>query len=311
MTRVSIFSNDLAMNQSPSHLKLLLLGICFFSHSSEANSLDTCLTESLPIYAVEGRLLNGVVETCRTGDLMDRTKGVDAPKPGEIAMYDVGKTFNNVFLVLRGFPNQPYAINNNEPYRNIQTPYIPHDDLTWANAGATLPFVPTKIYVVGKTSEYTRYGYGDLVDLRVNDPNSYPLNSQSIIVSVDGYMFITPDAWLGYVNNYDHGAAPTYADVIYVQRDEDPMVLRRAFIPTYNVPDVAAEWHRVTHQYALLSDESPRAGSSQLIADAIMAIGIIGLLMNNDSPPTNSEDSCGWFCESEQIQRNLKRGQDH
>lgn len=234
--------------------------------------------DGAPIFQADARRgIKGRIRICETG-MIDLTPAPYAARPGErlflsACNFQARKTNG----IIRGKMNTPYVVNTAIDYENDMTSLDAKPGLKWALVSRVPPFVPTKIYNLGRQKGRTLYGYGGIVALPSKASFAHPLNSNSVIVSIDGCGFSSPDTLVGMM------AAPggkSYIEVNYYQANERNGVLRRAFIPTFERRDVTTEWQSITTKYPTF--EPDRSGRIMAAAAFMTVAGLTYLFANSE-----------------------------
>ena len=146
-----------------------------------------------------------------------------------------------------------YNVRANIPGELSARTYVTNATLRWDSVSRVLPFVPTRIYDLGVHDGFHWYTYGALqfVPSRIN--SAYPLNHNSVIVSIDGCAFNSPDTLVGMMGPPGESK---HLEVIYYQLGETPVVFRRAYIPSFQRAEIATEWRQLTTRYPIFDQTS-------------------------------------------------------
>jgi hypothetical protein len=155
-------------------------------------------------------------------------------------------------------------------------------DIKWIDVKYTIPVVPTRIYKYTE-GDLTLYGFGNLVSIAQNDHNTTPLDSDSVIVGIDGTTFISRQSFLQIMHSYDlvpqfNGSAPMtrYANVLYVEKNENPLVMRHVLLPYKSTASYGIQWTETRNRVELMKDGQSESQLERYVT--IFAIGatIIG-----------------------------------
>lgn len=223
------------------------------SPATAQQSGSSCVTDTTPIYHAEGRYFTGTLRVCSYRRVTDLTTGPDRPRSGE-QTFATDRPGRNAFV--RGRPNYPYIIREAE-FDAWQMRYI---DTTrghrWSRAAMSLPFIPTEAYYLGSEDGIPKYGYGRPAFLPSRRNQAYPIDENSVIIAVGGIGFMSPETLQGMLTAPDEDG---YVEVYFFQRNENPAIFRRAFIPIFSRASVNAEYQGVVSRYGL-----DRSGSDQL-----------------------------------------------
>jgi hypothetical protein len=231
-----------------------------------------CITAPTSIYHAEGRYLNGQVRMCSFRRVFDLTAGSNQARPGEMtfATARIDRNERNGFV--RAKPNYPYIIRDTE-FDAFHINYVDsRSDPTWATAAMSLPFLPTEVYYLGTTEGIPRYGYGRPAFIPPKRRQAYPIDQNSIIIAMGGIGFMSPDALTGMLSAPDEDG---YVEVFFFQKNENPAIFRRAFIPVFQRASVNSEYQQIVRSHQLPSRAS---GSSQQLAALGFAVATVTAL---------------------------------
>ena len=200
---------------------------------------ETCRTSVQTAYDIRGFWLPVTVQAC-ANSITDISSGAYAPAPGQMLFFVNGRAHRgSLYSLTRARPNTAYEFTRDDEDESGYFGYSAARPTAWSQAASALPFVPFAVATY-RHDGVTRYAYADLRIPPGLERQAFPLNSHSIVVSVDGFIFNTPDA-LAATLTYGVGDTP-YVEVFYVQRNESPQRMRRAFIPRLSLTTAGTGW---------------------------------------------------------------------
>jgi len=204
-----------------------------------------CKSSIVTAYNMRGFWFPASVRVCQDS-IEDVSAGPYAPSSGERFFYIDGRGFaGSLYALTRGTPNTPYEFTRNDGDEEVvHNGYKPNHRTSWNDTISALPFVPYSTMTYDHDG-YTSYAYSDLKILPGRESAAYPITRESIIISIDGYQFPTPDGIIGMLSD-DSGSDTPYVEITYVQRNERPQVARRAFIPRLSMSTDGAAWRAMT-----------------------------------------------------------------
>lgn len=241
--------------------------------------------------AATGDLYSGVVKLCR-GRIEDLTPGANAPAPGQMLFLVPGRTLSGaakVGALVRAYPNRAYPIHPGAP-RIMDGGMIwwsTAPQTSWEGVPYVLPFVPTTAGVVGQLDPGEDiYGYTDLIPLPGYQTAMAPLNSQSIIVGVAGLAFANANGLQAFLSGLQDSVP--WVEILYVQKDEPRIQVRRAFIPLIPRASAAANWVTLVRQHPLVRPSE----RSTLAAYAAVGLALAALAAGHAL--AQGERHCQW-----------------
>jgi hypothetical protein len=206
---------------------------------------------SVPIYHAEGRFINGRLNMCSPQrPWLDVSVGPNAPRSDEVFVFVYGRSElgpqyrdSQALTFQRGRPNTDYILRG-VPGEILTSGTRPNGSYDWKNARKVLPFMPTEVYDQGDVGGGRHmYFYGGLRFLPGHTRDAYPLNANSIVMSVDGISFNAPRAFSSPLEYPAPGQK--YVEVLYFQRGDENGYFHRAYIPLLSDPASLADWNRL------------------------------------------------------------------
>lgn len=204
-----------------------------------------------PIYDADGYSVKGQLNECsQDRPWLDVTTGAGAPKPGEqlifvAGRFELGRRYNmgQSIMFQRGKPNTPYVVKGDAAETMMTSGTLPNAAYDWKNVKLVLPFMPTEVHDQGVLPNGRHlYAYGALQFVPGHERDAYPLDSNSIVMAIDGVSFNAPRAFsspLEYPAPGQH-----YLEIIYFQRGDTDGPMRRAYIPVLPKSSVP-QWDRM------------------------------------------------------------------
>ena len=256
--------------------------------------------------AASGTFYYGDFKLCG-GKVNDLTSGANALVPGQKLFLVPGRTLSGKWKVgalVRAFPNRAYPIHPGDPrVQDGATLWWRVTPATsWENVPAILPFIPKTVGKVGHHNVGEDiYGYSDLTPLPGYQDAMAPLNSQSVIIGVAGLSFADETGLQAFLG----GLAPaaSWVEILYVQRDEPRVQIRRAFIPLMPRANAAANW-------ATLARQNPMAkpnNRSTVASFAVVGLAIAAMAAGNNL--AHGQRNCHWehVTEGDGINRSFEK----
>jgi hypothetical protein len=279
-----------------SHLKAVHWALCVAlaatpTYAADGDTVSCSKVTNSPIFHASGYMIQGTVQGCAhrdassaltSAELRDLTPPPNDIKPGEILMFSTGRSMaHRKDAFIRGKPNTTYFVDPSQA-TDISATYgafgytlvdqhVVNDIRQSARA---LPFYPTQVYDRGEYNGGHWYSYGKLALVKPHEADAYPLNENSMIVSIDGFIFTDPDTLAALL------VAPgvsTYVDVVYYQTDDKNPILRRALVPILQRSDVDQDWTAITAANPLVPQALTKA-ESQIMAYAAMSVFVFAVV---------------------------------
>ena len=260
----AIFSKTLAIAAC---INLLLISTSYAQRNCDRAKVDR-------IYDARGFIYWGTYQICDDG-IFDRTTGASAPAPGQ-RLFLVGARAMNRELgsIVRAVPNQSYPVHFAVPdiMDGAVVRWGKDPATTWENVPFILPFVPTQILSIGRDPTEPIYGYTGLVALPGFASSMAPLNSNSVIIAMQGFSFGYSYSLQALLAEFPPDVG--YAEILYVQRGETNLQLRRVFVPIFARSRAAANWISLTRAHPIFE----RDKSANILGWAVLGALIAGIV---------------------------------
>lgn len=266
-----------------------------FGAFRKISSSGACYVTSMPIFDAAGYWFQGQVSMCndRLAPPEDVTPGRYAASPGQqiiqsnsrFEAFKRGMASRPHGFLFRGVPNVGYKVLPDEEYAYFAFHRAERRaGMSWEKAETIFPFVPTRYcYFTDPGINGVMIAYGGLKIPLSLAKHAAPLDSQSIVLMLNGNIAHDPGL-IVYLSNFKWAWSPLkqkLVEVVYVQADETPQVVRRAFIPLLDRANInQGEWAAAISDpaasWAASDDSSP---NGKLAKDKLVRLVISGMAL--------------------------------
>jgi hypothetical protein len=202
--------------------------------------------------------------------ILDLTEGSLAAGPGMEVTFSLGLAARASYqTVVRARPNTAYPLELKHRH-TYPTRMTAADHLNWTNVASIVPFAPQTVQQTS-IGDAVVYAYSDLTFI-LDRSMSFPLDENSVVVGMDGFAFGSVNGLIGTLAHYQ---STPFTEIWYYQRDEEPVALRRALLPTLRRDTNESVWLSVRPEW----DEHPSSVATVSDDDAATVVGAIGFVI--------------------------------
>lgn len=208
-------------------------------------AVDQCARGMTTAYDIEeDYFYEADIEFC-TPIVADWSKGDLRPAHGAEMILSIGYlNMGSYFAITRAVPHKAYR----QRHRNGELSgqgFGASDAVTWEGVKQVLPFAPQR-YMPFQLTRGEGVAYTDLAP--VGDPSlMYPLNRQSVVVSIGGFYFEHKNALMSALG---FEATTPYMEVVYFQSEADEPELLRAYLPIRGIGQARMLWQNAKPDWA-------------------------------------------------------------
>jgi len=230
-----------------------------------------CIELPTSVYdATADKFYDADIRVC-PGGVFDLTKGDNRAKPGEEIILSAGLAeAKSPWKFARAYPNKAYPFTGWRD-ETVGRTIGSDESLSWDATTTALPFAPQQVI---PSPDQEQYHYADLKIL--DAAAAYPLDENSVVVALDGYLFLKPTSLLDVLFK---PAPSQYREVWYYQSDVEERELKRTFIRSFSREDFPTwersepAWASEAKKVAAVKEDDSDVGGDLLKGVAI-AVGI-------------------------------------